>query len=82
MAKSEIFILSEEHDEGGSEKLSAYATEAELIAAVQKHEGAYAMGLVDLAKAIADAREDNGRDGVNPSIDRGWGGSNIYVLSY
>jgi hypothetical protein len=82
MSKSEIFILSEEHDECGSEKLSAYSTEAELIAAVQKHEGAYVKGPAELAEAIAKAREDNGRYGVNPSSDRGWGGSHIYVLSY
>ena len=82
MPKSEILILSEEHDEGGSENLSAYATEAELIAAVQKHEGASALGPIGLANAIAKARKENGRYGVNPSNDRGWGGSHIFILSY
>ena len=79
MTKSEIFILSEEHDEGGSEKLSAYATEAELIAAVQN---ANTMGPSELAEAFAKARKENGRYGVNPSNDRGWGGSHIYILRY
>jgi hypothetical protein len=82
MTAREIFIFSEEHDEGGSEKLSAYGTEAELIAAVQKFEGSYAKGPSELAEAFADARKENGRYGVSPSNDGGWGGSYIFIISY
>ena len=82
MTIREIFIFSEEHDEGGSEKISAYGTEAELIAAVQKHEGVRLKGPVELAKAFADARYQNGRFGVNPTNDWGWGGSDIFILRY
>ena len=82
MTNAEIFILSEEHDGGGSEKLSAYRTEAELIAAVQECEGVYAKAPAELAEAIAKAREENGRDGVSPSKHPGWGGSRIFIFSY
>ena len=83
MPKSEIFILSERHDEHGSEVLSAYSTEAELIDAVQKHRGGYcAKSPVELAEAFASARKENGRCGENPTNDSGWGGSRIFILSY
>ena len=81
MTKSEIFILSEEHSERGSEKLSAYSTEAELIDAVRDLEGVYAMAPAELDEAIAKARKENGQYGVNPSFHPGWGGSFIFILS-
>ena len=82
MAKSEVFILSEQHMENGSEKLSAYATESELIAAVQKLEELPAKNPVEFAEAIAEARKENGRFGVKASNARGWGGSHFFILSY
>tara|TARA_R110000782_G_scaffold216794_1_gene304285 strand:- start:889 stop:1131 length:243 start_codon:yes stop_codon:yes gene_type:complete len=78
----EVFIFSKSHDECGSEKLSAYATESELIAAVQKFEGLRVKGPVELAEAFAEARKENGQDGVNPTNQMGWGGSHIFILSY
>ena len=71
-----VYIYSDEHGEGGSERVSAFTDEAEFIAFVKK---SVSDCVDDLPACIEEAKRSSG-DSVFVHKGLGWGGEHIFVV--
>ena len=85
----EVFILCQQHDEHGSEEVTAFLSIESFTQALQDLKAEYdrsrerttlpplVCGEVD--EMIADARKEQGK-GPTTLLSQGWGGPHIYIV--